>query len=345
MVIYYIFEMREGRNKKYMDGYNNSNVFINGNSFDSHSVDSVGTVSYYTTSNYGEENKKKETPLSEEDEKRLREESIDGKITGKPSFGSFIKLSYIHKEDMDLPYYTKALSDIKFLDNEVVEFDLGGCDPYDQRKLFRKRTITFSPNELTCLIGCNGSGKSTIINTIKDIIKDNGYAVIHYNNMVDGGTNIVAENGGMDAMLSIFSIKELSEGEQILNASSRYLELLGNILKGNVKRDTGYHLFRDQQHVFLLLDAIDSGYSIDNIYNLVYQLYSGIKLAKDNDKYLYIIVAANSYELVRGNKCWDVQLSKEVTFKDYEEYRDRIIATRQHILKQWEKEEEKKNDS
>ena len=41
---------------------------------------------------------------------------------------------------------------------------------------------------------------------------------------------------------------------------------------------------------------------------------------------VYIIVAANTYELARNEKCFDVVNGKYISFKDYEEYRKFILS-------------------
>ena len=308
---------------------------------DSNNLDNFGCIYSYSIADNDRSEKETKTRLSEEEEKKIIKESTAGKISGKLTFSERFATIDLYKEMIDKPYYTKQLSRIKFLEDNMVEFNLGSCDPYDLRKLYRKRSVKFYPNEINCLIGCNGSGKSTILGICKDIIKENGLMMISYNNMQDGGSNFIEEDGSIESIGAIFSIKELSEGEQILNASSKYLDLLTSMVKGNIKRDDRFRLFRETDHIFVLLDAIDSGYSIDNIYNLVYRLKGIIKLAKENNKFVYIIAAANSYELTRNNKCWDVQLSKEVMFKDYDDYRKRIIETRAHIIKQWSTQEKR----
>ena len=102
--------------------------------------------------------------------------------------------------------------------------------------------------------------------------------------------------------------------------------------------------YRDTDHVFLIMDAVDSGFSIDNIINLKAYLNKLIELSKKNNKNLYIVVAANSFEFAVDTRSWDVQKSKEVfyTENDYVKYRKRIIETRKRILSQWEKMESKK---
>ena len=43
--------------------------------------------------------------------------------------------------------------------------------PYDERKLFPNKELVLKKNSVTCLVGCNGSGKSTAIHFIKSEIK------------------------------------------------------------------------------------------------------------------------------------------------------------------------------
>ena len=42
----------------------------------------------------------------------------------------------------------------------------------------------------------------------------------------------------------------------------------------------------------------------------------------------YIVIAANEYELARGENCFDVNKGVYLTFKDYEDYRKFIIKSR-----------------
>jgi hypothetical protein len=76
------------------------------------------------------------------------------------------------------------------------------------------------------------------------------------------------------------------------------------------------------------MDAVDSGFSIDNIDDLkgvVKELI--IPEAKNYKVEIYIIASANTYELARGEKCIDVRNAKYVTFKDYEDYRKFILRS------------------
>ncbi len=88
---------------------------------------------------------------------------------------------------------------------------------------------------------------------------------------------------------------------------------------------------------FILLDAIDSGYSIDNVIELK-DLFN-IILEESNKLELetYIIVSANEYELADGEPCLDVSTGKYISFDDYDDYKRYILKTRAKKEKRYEK--------
>ena len=75
--------------------------------------------------------------------------------------------------------------------------------------------------------------------------------------------------------------------------------------------------------LFILLDALDSGASIDRARELrsLFNL-----LCPDAGETVYIVCACNSYELVRGEPGVNVRTGQKVKFKDYEEYADFIYT-------------------
>ena len=77
-----------------------------------------------------------------------------------------------------------------------------------------------------------------------------------------------------------------------------------------------------------MFDAIDSGYSIDNIIELKAIFNLMLKDAKAFDVQLYLIVSANSYELTSNEECFDVINGKYVTFNSYEGYKQFILDSR-----------------
>jgi hypothetical protein len=88
---------------------------------------------------------------------------------------------------------------------------------------------------------------------------------------------------------------------------------------------------------FILLDAIDSGFSIDNIVSLKEDLFKLIfEDARARGIELYIIASANEYELAKGENCLDVISGKYITFKDYEDYYNFILDSRKRKDKRTE---------
>ena len=86
----------------------------------------------------------------------------------------------------------------------------------------------------------------------------------------------------------------------------------------------------------LLLDAIDSGLSVDTVVNVVDVLNFILKDAKKIGVKLFIVITANEYELCRRNKCFDVNSGEYIEFKDYEDYRKFILKSREKKDKRYE---------
>ena len=109
-----------------------------------------------------------------------------------------------------------------------------------------------------------------------------------------------------------------------------FAEKLGFFVKNgmqNKRKDNAEELETSKER-WILLDAIDSGLSVDNIVDLKEQLFETI-LEYNCGNEIYIIVSANEYELARNEMCFDVYNGKYIEFKNYEEYRDFILKSRE----------------
>lgn len=73
----------------------------------------------------------------------------------------------------------------------------------------------------------------------------------------------------------------------------------------------------DKTDAWLLLDGVDSGFSIDAIEDLKRGLFDTI-FEMYPDKEIYIIVSANEYEMARGEMCFDVVNCRYVNIKSYD---------------------------
>ena len=95
---------------------------------------------------------------------------------------------------------------------------------------------------------------------------------------------------------------------------------------------------RSKEELWILMDAIDSGLSIDNIIDFKKNLVD-VVLEDNKDKKVYFIVSANEYEMAYDEKCFSVQDCKYVDIKNYEDYKKLILKTREWKKKQREEEE------
>lgn len=226
-------------------------------------------------------------------------------------------------------------------------------DPYDAGfSPTKPKEINIQPG-LTVLVGCNGAGKTTLLLNIKDHCKDNGVPCLSYDNLHDGGSNAMSSlfyfgdyEGGADLFTS-------SEGEGIkINISMKSSTYKEFIQKGYVN-DRQYRLNRVFAESFgenivdvieckdrvFLFDAVDSGLSVDSVVEIRGLFDLILEDNKDLGRNIYIVIAANEYELARNADCFDVNAGCYVKFSDYEEYRNFILKSRALKEKRIEKQQ------
>lgn len=85
----------------------------------------------------------------------------------------------------------------------------------------------------------------------------------------------------------------------------------------------------ESNELWVMLDATDSGLSIDNIIDLKFVLNRALQ---DNStgKDIYIIISCNEYEMCVGEKCFDVQKMRYVSIKSYDKFRKVILESREY---------------
>ena len=218
-------------------------------------------------------------------------------------------------------------------------------DPYGDGNLYKKKSITFYPG-LTVLVGCNGIGKTTLLHNIADNLKKNKIPFVTYDNLKDGGENARSKAGFEGDYSFLATAAFSSEGENIvMNLGMLASKLRNFIVTGEY--ETRYSKFakifknvknedeEDKDEIttnerWILLDAIDSGFSVDNICEVKELFFSAIlEDAENMDKEVYIIASANEYELANGENCLDVVNGKYVKFKNYDEYKELILKSRE----------------
>lgn len=208
---------------------------------------------------------------------------------------------------------------------------------YGNRLIYKKGSVTIEPG-VTVLVGCNGSGKSTLQLIMKSQLQKDNIQFISYDNEKDGGhRSRQREMEFGDPKLSI-NMCMSSEGENILLNLSKIATDIGIYIRTG-KHETLISKFNDifntgpkedntgnQRWIFF--DAIDSGYSIDNVVEFKELLNLIVSDCNDHNLEPYIIVSANAYEMCADTPCLSVVDCAYTEFQDYQSYKDFILKTR-----------------
>lgn len=190
-------------------------------------------------------------------------------------------------------------------------------NPFDYAILYDKNKVTFEPG-VTVLIGCNGCGKTTLMRTIENDLKKSNTPHVYYDNLTEGGANARSKAAFFQDFDFVGTSMCSSEGENIIMNMGRIASNMGRLVRDNPQA-TEY---------WFLLDAIDSGLSIDNVLDIKEYLFKTV-LEHNEGKDVYILVSANAYEMANGEQCYDVQRCKYVNVKTYNAYRKLIIKSKE----------------
>ena len=217
-------------------------------------------------------------------------------------------------------------------------------DYYDEGfNLYKKKTIEIKPG-VTVLVGCNGIGKTTLLHQIKYILKKENVPYVMFDNLHEGGSKSVSEASFFGDFGFLATAIQSSEGENIVMNMGKLAARLGKFVKdGEDPKEKEYiQLARSIAQIsgeevaeveipkerWILLDAVDSGFSVDNIVDLKEQLFKTI-LEYNYGNEIYIVISANEYEMARVEQCFDVYNGNYVRFKDYEEYRNFVLQSKE----------------
>ena len=186
---------------------------------------------------------------------------------------------------------------------------------YDDFDLYKKHIFEFNEG-LTCLIGKNGSGKSTLLKEIHDVYdkKDTIYYYINEHSEKFAMQGFL-ENGDTRRLVRNF---QSSEGQNIFNNFSDVAPKIGDFVRRNIKNKS--------EEILILLDGLDSGLSINYIYELK-DLFINV-ITKDCLKHNvkpYIIISANNFEFCKDVDCIRVSDGKHFTFNTYDNFRKIFI--------------------
>lgn len=197
-------------------------------------------------------------------------------------------------------------------------------DPYDEKDyIYKRSSITLNPG-VTVLVGCNGAGKTTLLRTIRRQLDKEEVPFIEYDNLHDGGTNSKSAALFYGNINLAAGLMQSSEGEQISINIGTTASKIGKFVREN----------RDKPELWILLDAIDSGLSIDNVREIKEGLFATI-LDDNPNSDVYIIVSANEYEMCIGMNCFDVVNGKYINIKSYNSFAKAVLRSREYKDKRY----------
>ena len=227
--------------------------------------------------------------------------------------------------------------------NKERTFNIHNKDYYIEGTLYKANKLTLQANDVYCLVGCNGIGKSTVLyqmihdndNSLKETaydLKDDYNAFSNLFNskkkneydefyiLINKNTKLCIKDD--DSILHNLFGNFMSTGEQNVH---NILPNLPNIIESLNKLEK-----LENKELYVMIDDLDVGVSIDVLIELAKIIDKlELKLKKLNINY-YIVITANSYELARRFKCIDVINMKEISFKDYDDYANYVSETRKY---------------
>lgn len=170
----------------------------------------------------------------------------------------------------------------------------------------RKFTVDFRKG-LTTVIGKNGSGKTSMIREMDDILhRDN---IPHYTYIQNDKGPKLFHSGLMSGGSSFATSNEYflsSEGERILVTYGAMITTIKQFLETN----------KDEDIVVLLFDGLDSGLSINNIHSI----RDIFNLMINDYPNVCIINTANNYEFVKDTRCVHARTGRDVSIKTYNDF-------------------------
>lgn len=197
------------------------------------------------------------------------------------------------------------------------KFTLSNTWYSDYNNIFKNNTLEVNTG-ITVLVGCNGIGKTTLLHQIKENLKDNDIPVCSYNFFEDDEKKMRQKYLANGETRKLANFVTSSEGERITYIACDLFYKIGRMINENP----------NSKEYWILVDAIDSGLSIDAIAEVKESIEWVLEENKDKD--VYFLISTNSYELARKEKCLMVENGKYTRFFSYEDYRNYILDSRDY---------------
>ena len=236
----------------------------------------------------------------------------------------------------------------KNLRNSMERFIKIPKDPFGEGfDICTKDGITFQEG-VTVLVGCNGSGKTTTLRCIEEQLKRDNIPYLNHDNNGSNDKHNIMEKAAFEENFALLSSAFVaSEGENITISLGESAKLIYKFLKtghGNRYRsffnEDDRKAQEESKERWILFDAVDSGYSIDNIIVFKDLLNIILENSKELSLNTFIIITANSYEMTIGLPCIDVYTGNIVEFGSYQDYKSYILETSDRKEKRYEEKDE-----
>lgn len=219
-------------------------------------------------------------------------------------------------------------------------------DPYGEGfDTCKADSITFLPG-VSVLVGCNGSGKTTLMLNIQEVLKKEKIPFYYFNNADKETHSPGVALYNEDYELASARISS-SEGENIVISLGEFFKNIREFMTtGRIKtkldnfvESISMEKYQEPttKERWILLDAIDSGFSIDNIVTVKELLHDICQDAAAQGYILYIVLSVNAYEFADREFCIDVISGQELSFNSYERYKDFILKSEKEKNKRYEK--------
>lgn len=191
---------------------------------------------------------------------------------------------------------------------------------YDNGKKGSKSFIVDINPGYTCLVGPNGTGKTTMMKQIKDFCRENynEYILVKYDNVHEGGSHRFQEYLESSQIDMITSIVTSSEGEGIIIHLGDFAHKCGQATQ---------RAKAENKKLVILIDGVDSGTSIDKIIDFRnYFCKTIIDFCQKEEVEVYIIATANTYAMIEdGVDCIVSFNGRHRQFKGYNSYKSFIL--------------------
>lgn len=190
----------------------------------------------------------------------------------------------------------------------------------DHTRMFTYGNLSVTEGR-TMLVGCNGTGKSTLLREIHQQLRTSKSPVRMYDGAGSGSGQRVAEmfmaaNNAEGVAVALSS----SEGEKCRLTFGQFLGGLQPFVRSCAGAEC-----------WLLFDGLDSGVSLDNVceYRWVFEQIE--KDAAEYDVTLFIVCTANTFAFVQGECSVDARTGNQYYFDDYEQYKEFVLASRKRL--------------